>query len=61
MYYCFNERFFLLFESLFIVFLLKLSYLCRRKFWDTFDILFLVRVKDLGFIFVVIGFRFISW
>ncbi|SHL08960.1 hypothetical protein SAMN05216463_1223 [Xylanibacter ruminicola] len=47
MYYCYNERFFLFFESFFIVFLLKLSYLCRRKFWDTLVILFLVRVKDL--------------
>ena len=53
MYYCNNERFFLFFESFFIVFLLKI--------WDTLNILFLVRVKDLGFNFVVIGFRFISW
>ncbi len=31
----------------------------QQKIWDTLDILFLVRVKDLGFDFVVIGFRFI--
>lgn len=61
MYFCYNERFFLFFESYLIVALVKLLYLCSRKFWDTLVILFLVRVKDLGFNFVVIGFRFISW
>lgn len=45
MYFCFNERFFYFFESFFIVFLLKLSYLCRRKFGIRYIILFLVRVK----------------